>query len=99
MAPPPSMAGTAEASGFLDLLDGSPARIAVAVPDPVLKGIGLIIASTVFFCAGDVVAKFATATLPAIEVTWMRYLVFAMLVVPAAFAMHGRRAFATRRAG
>lgn len=97
MAPPPSIAGTAEAPGFLDLLDVTTPRISVAVPDTVLRGIGLIVLSTVFFSAGDVVAKFATATLPAVEVTWMRYVVFAMLVVPAAFLAHGRRALATAR--
>ena len=99
MAPPPSLVGTADASSFLDSAPVSAPKLATVVPDNVLKGIGLVVASTLFFSAGDVVAKIMTASLPALEVTWFRYLVFAVLIVPVAFAANGRRALATGRPG
>lgn len=91
MSPPPSISVSA------DMADGvsSPAAPRLALPLPATDNaslaIGLVVASTVFFAAGDVAAKLLTATLPAAEVTWLRYVVFALLVVPVAFAMGGRR--------
>ena len=99
MAPPPSLVGTADASSFLDSAPVSAPKLTTVVPDNVLKGIGLVVASTLFFSAGDVAAKIMTASLPALEVTWFRYLVFAVLIVPVAFAANGRRALATGRPG
>jgi len=98
MAPPPSLSGAVDASDFLGSAP-APAKLAVAVPDNILKAIGLIVASTLFFSAGDIVAKIMTATLPPLEVTWFRYLLFVALIVPVAFAANGRRALATSRPG
>lgn len=76
------------------------ARAAAAQPhERSLFGIGLIVLSTVFFAATDVVAKMLAADLPAAEVAWIRYVVFVLLVVPLAVAMRGRHAFATARPG
>lgn len=99
MAPPPAHVGTADASAFLDDAPVSATPFAPVVPDNVLKGIGLIIASTLFFSAGDVAAKVMTETLPPLEVTWFRYLLFVALVLPLAFAVNGRQALVTSRPG
>jgi drug/metabolite transporter (DMT)-like permease len=57
----------------------------------------LALLSTVFFAMGDVAAKVLTDTLPAIEVTWLRYVVFCLAVVPAVFVARGARAMHTPR--
>jgi drug/metabolite transporter (DMT)-like permease len=59
--------------------------------------IGLALLSTVFFAMGDVAAKVLTDTLPAIEVTWLRYVVFCLVVVPTVFVARGTRAMHTPR--
>ena len=64
-----------------------------------LAGIGLIILSTLLFSGGDVAAKLMTNKLPALEITWFRYLYFAGLVVPLVYLAHGRAGFATTRPG
>jgi drug/metabolite transporter (DMT)-like permease len=61
-----------------------------------MVGIGLIIASTIVFTISDVAAKALSATLPPLQVTWLRYLVF-LAVIPIAFMRRGRSAMATRR--
>ena len=61
-----------------------------------MVGIGLIITSTVVFTVSDVAAKALSATLPPLEVTWLRYLVF-LAVIPLAIIRRGRSAMATRR--
>jgi drug/metabolite transporter (DMT)-like permease len=57
---------------------GAPARA-----DRPFRGIAMILASTVFLGASDVTAKYLSATLPSIEIAWMRFLVFAIIMVPA----------------
>jgi drug/metabolite transporter (DMT)-like permease len=57
---------------------GAPARA-----DRPFRGIALILASTVFLGASDVTAKYLSATLPSIEIAWIRFLVFAIIMVPA----------------
>ena len=57
---------------------GAPARA-----DRPFRGIALILASTVFLGVSDVTAKYLSATLPSIEIAWIRFLVFAMIMVPA----------------
>ncbi len=51
-------------------------------PKVPLRGIGLIVASTVFFSGGDVIAKQLAGSLPPIEITWLRYVVFALTMIP-----------------
>jgi drug/metabolite transporter (DMT)-like permease len=41
------------------------------------------LASTVFLGTSDVTAKYLSATLPSIEIAWIRFLVFALIMVPA----------------
>jgi drug/metabolite transporter (DMT)-like permease len=58
-------------------------RSAPARADRPFRGIALILASTVFLGVSDVTAKYLSATLPSIEIAWMRFLVFAVIMVPA----------------
>jgi drug/metabolite transporter (DMT)-like permease len=74
-------------------------RPARPVADGALPAIGLIVASTLFFSAGDIAAKLMMATLPPVQVTWMRYVVFLALIAPAALAAQGPSALHTRRPG
>jgi drug/metabolite transporter (DMT)-like permease len=61
----------------------SAARKAPARADRPFKGIALILASTVFLGTSDVTAKYLSATLPSIEIAWIRFLVFALIMAPA----------------
>ncbi|MFO1149029.1 MAG: DMT family transporter [Alsobacter sp.] len=94
MSPPPIASDTAPAA----MLRVQPAHAALPAQS-VLPAIGLIIASTVFFSAGDITAKMMTETLPPIEVTWIRYAVFVAAIWPVAAAVQGRGAFRSARPG
>jgi drug/metabolite transporter (DMT)-like permease len=50
--------------------------------DRPFRGIAMILASTVFLGASDVTAKYLSATLPSIEITWIRFAVFALIMTP-----------------
>jgi drug/metabolite transporter (DMT)-like permease len=94
MSPPPAISATADATSYVE----TPAvRVPAAVRDGTLIAIGLIIASTIFFSAGDIVAKSMTDTMHPLQVTWFRYLGFAIIAVPAVFMIRGRHAFSTTR--
>lgn len=56
-----------------------------------------VVAAGMCFAAGDMAAKTLSATVPATQIAWMRYLVFAVISVPAAYALHGRDGLATAR--
>src|SRR5262249_59672581 len=58
-------------------------RRAPARADRPFKGIALILASTVFLGVSDATAKYLSATLPSIEIAWIRFLVFALIMAPA----------------
>jgi drug/metabolite transporter (DMT)-like permease len=58
-------------------------RKAPARADRPFKGIALILASTIFLGTSDVTAKYLSATLPSIEIAWIRFLVFALIMTPA----------------
>lgn len=97
MSPPPAISATVDAT---DGVAVSAPRLALPLPatDNASLAIGLVVASTVFFAGGDVVAKLLTATLPAAQVTWMRYVVFAAIVLSAALVAGGPRALKPRNA-
>jgi drug/metabolite transporter (DMT)-like permease len=50
-------------------------------PDNPLRGVVLLVVATVFFSASDTMAKVLTASLPVIEITWLRYVAFVVLAV------------------
>ena len=83
VTPPPAAAARLD-SAPLQLPEKKPAtRTAPARADRPFRGIALILASTVFLGASDVTAKYLSATLPSIEIAWIRFLVFALIMVPA----------------
>jgi drug/metabolite transporter (DMT)-like permease len=59
-----------------------PAQAPEAEGERTLLGILALLASTALFPVSDVASKVLTATLPGIEVAWMRYLVFVVMTVP-----------------
>jgi drug/metabolite transporter (DMT)-like permease len=96
MPPPPSIAASADEIVFVEPISAPPVR---PVTDSVFAGIGLIILSTIFFSAGDIAAKALTEHLPPIQVAWLRYAVFALIVVPALLTTRGVAGFITSRPG
>ncbi|WP_414641505.1 DMT family transporter [Bradyrhizobium sp.] len=81
---PPSAASARLDSTRLPLPDKPPPnRAAPARADRPFRGIVLILASTVFLGMSDVTAKYLSATLPSIEIAWIRFLVFALIMSPA----------------
>jgi drug/metabolite transporter (DMT)-like permease len=97
VTPPPAAAARLD-SAPLPLPDKMPAkRTAPARADRPFRGIALILASTVFLGASDATAKYLSTTLPSIEIAWIRFLVFALIMVPAMvpgsplYAMHSER--------
>ncbi|HKU06738.1 MAG TPA: DMT family transporter [Bradyrhizobium sp.] len=83
MNPPPAAAARLD-SAPVSLPERKPAKPkALARPDLPFKGIALILASTVFLGLSDVTAKYLASSLPSIEITWIRFLVFALIMTPA----------------
>lgn len=71
-------------SAPLPLPQAKPAeRSAPARADHPFKGIALILLSTIFLGTSDATSKYLSATLPSIEIAWIRFLVFAIIMVPA----------------
>ena len=60
-----------------------PANTAPARADRPFRGIALILASTVFLGTSDVTSKYLSKTLPSIEIAWIRFLIFALIMLPA----------------
>lgn len=54
-----------------------PARI-----DRPFKGIALLISSTIFLACSDAMGKYLTKSLPPIEVGWLRFTMFALIMLP-----------------
>ena len=99
MTPPPASAARLD-SVSLPLPEKKPAaRKAPARADHPFKGIALILASTVFLGASDVTAKYLSATLPSVEIAWIRFLTFALIMSPAMFRGSPLFALRTERLG
>lgn len=85
--PSPRFAGT-----LPDTLTRVPLPVAPAGPpqrpaprrDNGLRGIGLMLLGSVFLSAADVASKYLTATTPAIQVVWLRYAAFALIMLAVA---------------
>lgn len=97
VTPPPAAAARLDSAPLPFPEKKATLRKAPARADRPFKGIALILASTVFLGTSDVTAKYLSATLPSIEIAWIRFLVFAMIMTPAMmpgsplFAMHTGR--------
>ena len=99
VTPPPAAAARLD-SAPLPLPEKKPAtRTAPARADRPFRGIALILASTVFLGASDVTAKYLSATLPSIEIAWIRFLVFALIMSPAMVPGSPLYALRSQRAG
>jgi drug/metabolite transporter (DMT)-like permease len=83
VTPPPAAAARLDRTALPLPEKKSPARAAPGRADRPFRGIALILASTVFLGASDVTAKYLSATLPSIEIAWIRFLVFALIMSPA----------------
>src|SRR5215207_2729935 len=67
--------------------------------DRPLLAIGLVLASTVFLSCSDVTAKYLASSVPAIEIAWLRYLVFLLIVLPPVLRTGIKRTFRSQRPG
>ena len=83
MTPPPVAAARLDSTPSPEPEKKPAARTAPGRADRPFRGIALILASTVFLGTSDVTAKYLSATLPSIEIAWIRFLVFALIVSPA----------------
>jgi drug/metabolite transporter (DMT)-like permease len=99
VTPPPAAAARLDRASLPLPEKKSAARTAPARADRPFRGIALILASTVFLGASDVTAKYLSATLPSIEIAWIRFLVFAMIMVPAMLPGSPLYALQTTRPG
>jgi drug/metabolite transporter (DMT)-like permease len=97
VTPPPAAAARLD-SAPLPL----PEKKSAAPParaDRPFKGIALVLASTIFLGTSDVTAKYLSATLPSIEIAWIRFLVFALIMTPAMMPGSPLFALQTNRLG
>jgi drug/metabolite transporter (DMT)-like permease len=83
VTPPPAAAARLDSVPLPLPEKKSTARPAPARADHPFKGIALILLSTVFLGTSDVTAKYLSATLPSIEIAWIRFVSFALIMVPA----------------
>ena len=83
MTPPPAAAARLDSASLTVSEKKTANPAAPARADRPFRGIALILASTVFLGASDVTAKYLSTTLPSIEIAWIRFLVFALIMVPA----------------
>jgi len=85
VTPPPAASAAARLDSVTLPLPEKKASVrrAPARADRPFRGIALILASTVFLGVSDVTAKYLSTTLPSIEIAWIRFLVFALIMVPA----------------
>jgi drug/metabolite transporter (DMT)-like permease len=83
IVPPPSAAVRLDSAALPLPEKKLTGRKAPARADRPFRGIALILASTVFLGISDVTSKYLSATLPSIEIAWIRFLVFALIMVPA----------------
>ena len=87
MTPPPQGAAARRVSAPLALPETKPAaprpRRAAARADQPFRGIALILLSTVFLATSDTSAKFLSKSLPSVEIAWVRFVIFALIMVPA----------------
>ncbi|MBJ6125189.1 DMT family transporter [Microvirga splendida] len=85
-------------------MTSSPARTKASSPEPSglpasspLRGILFLIASTVVFSVADVITKQLASTLPPPEVAWMRYVTFALVIIPVVLLKGGPGLLRSRR--
>src|SRR5579863_9177628 len=70
-------------SAALPLPEKRPAKAAPARADRPLRGIALLLASSIFLGTSDATSKYLSTTLSSIEIAWIRFLVFLVIMIPA----------------
>ena len=75
-----------------------PTALSSAAASP-LRGILFLIASTIVFSVADVITKQLASTLPPPEVAWMRYVTFALVIIPVVLLKGGPTLFRSQRPG
>ncbi|WP_262271130.1 DMT family transporter [Microvirga yunnanensis] len=68
-------------------------------PASPLRGILFLIASTIVFSVADVITKQLASTLPPPEVAWMRYVTFALVIIPVVLIKGGATLLRSQRPG
>jgi drug/metabolite transporter (DMT)-like permease len=92
--PPPPAADAASAQA--DIAPG--VRLGrVGTFDHPLRGILLILISTVFFAVSDTGAKVLTQTMPPMLVVWLRFTIGTAILLPVALATYGRPVLVSQR--
>jgi drug/metabolite transporter (DMT)-like permease len=97
VTPPPAIAARLDSISVPVPEKKQAVRRAPARVDHPFKGIALILLSTVFLGCSDVTAKYLSTSLPSIEITWIRFLTFALIFTPVMapvsplYAMHTKR--------
>jgi drug/metabolite transporter (DMT)-like permease len=99
VTPPPAAAARLDSAPLPLPEKTSAAQGAPARADRPFRGIALILASTVFLGTSDVTAKYLSATLPSIEIAWIRFLAFALIMFPAMLPASPLYALQTDRRG
>lgn len=99
VTPPPAAAARLDSAPIPLPEKKSAVRKAPARADRPFKGIALILASTIFLGISDVTAKYLSATLPSIEIAWIRFVVFALIMTPAMMPGSPLFALPTNRLG
>jgi drug/metabolite transporter (DMT)-like permease len=99
VTPPPAVAARLDSAPIPLPEKKSAIRKAPARADRPFKGIALVLASTIFLGTSDVTAKYLSATLPSIEIAWIRFLVFAVIMTPAMMPASPLYALQTNRLG
>jgi drug/metabolite transporter (DMT)-like permease len=74
-----------------------PANAAPPRADRPLRGIALLLLSSIFLGTSDATSKYLSATLPSIEIAWIRFLVFAVIMIPAMLPASPLFALRTKR--
>jgi drug/metabolite transporter (DMT)-like permease len=74
-----------------------PAKVASARADRPLRGIALLLLASIFLGTSDATSKYLSATLPSIEIAWIRFLVFVLIMSPAMLPASPLFALRTRR--
>jgi drug/metabolite transporter (DMT)-like permease len=99
VTPPPAAAARLDSISVPMPEKKQASRRAPARVDHPFKGIALILLSTVFLGCSDVTAKYLSSTLSSIEITWIRFLTFALILVPAMVPASPFYAMRTARPG
>lgn len=76
-----------------------PARPVAALIHSPLRGIALLVASTFFFSGADVLTKVLASSLPVVEIAWIRYVAFTLLILPVLLSNGVMESTRSRRPG